>query len=118
MSNNGRKSAFAKERRRHHRARPEHYLWTHARRRAKDAGLSFEITIADIVIPRRCPVFGFKMKLFHKDRNRCVSLDRIIPSLGYIPGNIAVMSFKANRLKSNATFEELIALVAWLKRVM
>ena len=35
------------------------------------------------------------------------SLDRIVSSLGYVKGNIRVISYKANRVKSNATLEEL-----------
>lgn len=36
------------------------------------------------------------------------SLDKIIPQLGYVKGNIIVMSMKANIMKANATKEELI----------
>jgi hypothetical protein len=35
------------------------------------------------------------------------SLDRIIPELGYVKGNIMVISHKANTIKSNANIEEL-----------
>ena len=37
-----------------------------------------------------------------------MSLDRINPELGYIPGNIQVLSTKANVLKNNASINELI----------
>jgi hypothetical protein len=107
-----------KRQRRQIRRNPEKYLYNHAKRRARDAGLPFEIVPSDILIPLRCPVFGFRIKVFHKDRNKCVSLDRIIPSLGYVPGNVVVISFKANRLKSNATLEEILALASWLKRII
>lgn len=43
------------------------------------------------------------------------SLDKIIPKLGYVKGNVWVVSNKANRIKSNATIEELELLVKNLK---
>jgi hypothetical protein len=53
----------------------------------------------------------------HAARARAASLDRIVPELGYVKGNIAVISNRANSLKSNATLEELERLCAWLKSV-
>jgi len=35
------------------------------------------------------------------------SLDRIIPELGYIKGNIIWVSFKANMIKNNLTLNEM-----------
>lgn len=43
-----------------------------------------------------------------------MSLDRIVPSLGYVPGNVAVISHRANRIKSDATADELRAVADWL----
>ena len=40
------------------------------------------------------------------------TLDRIVPELGYVPGNVAVISWKANRLKGNNTDPELFEKVA------
>jgi hypothetical protein len=34
-------------------------------------------------------------------------LDRIVPSLGYVKGNVLVVSRRANRIKTDATVEEL-----------
>ena len=42
------------------------------------------------------------------------SLDRIIPELGYVPGNVQVISHQANTMKSNATLKELKAFAAWV----
>jgi hypothetical protein len=38
-------------------------------------------------------------------------------ALGYVPGNIRVISLRANMLRSDATFEEIALLHAWLQRV-
>lgn len=36
------------------------------------------------------------------------SVDRINPHLGYVPGNVQVISYKANSMKRNCTMEELL----------
>ena len=86
---------------------PEHYLWKNARHRAQVAGMQFTIEQSDIVIPERCPYLG--VVLDPKDKQLAPSLDRIDSSKGYVKGNIRVISFKANRMKSNATEAELVA---------
>ena len=56
-----------------------------------------------------CPIFKIKLEqsnLYTGDQSP--SLDRIIPKLGYVKGNVQIMSHKANRIKNNATFEELV----------
>jgi hypothetical protein len=35
------------------------------------------------------------------------SLDRIVPSLGYVPGNVVVVSWKVNRIKCDASVDDL-----------
>ena len=42
-------------------------------------------------------------------RDNSPSLDKIVPELGYVPGNITIVSSKANRLKSQQSPEELLA---------
>jgi hypothetical protein len=77
-----------------------------ARWNAKRRGLEFAITLADIVIPAVCPVLKIPI-LFDGGRNNMPSLDRIDSNLGYVKGNVVVISWRANWLKSNATNEEL-----------
>jgi len=65
----------------------------------------------------RCPIFKIKLEqsnLYAGDQSP--SLDRIIPKLGYVKGNVQVMSSKANRIKNNATFEELIIIGKYYER--
>jgi len=90
----------------------EYRILTRARSRARKKGQEFNITLADIVIPELCPVFG--VKLVYGDLDWTPSIDRLDASRGYVKGNIAIMSNKANRLKNNATAEELRAVAAWL----
>lgn len=71
-------------------------------------GIDFDLTPEDVIVPDRCPVLDIPIK--HNDRlqDDSPSIDRIDPNGGYTKDNIIVVSWKANRLKSNANFIELI----------
>lgn len=67
-----------------------------------------------------CPVFGLKLNvplLESKGRgsNHTAHLDRRDPKKGYVKGNVCWLSGRANRIKYDATIEELKALVAYLE---
>ena len=79
-----------------------------AKRTAKKIGVPFNLTIDDIFIPEFCPVLGIKLIRTRIQRNDATpSIDRIIPKKGYIRENIMIISMRANRIKTDATFEEL-----------
>lgn len=89
-----------------------------AKVRAKREGIPFNLDESDIQIPELCPVLGIKLETNPKNSwhwDNSPSLDRLVPELGYIKGNVQVISMRANRIKTDATLEELEALVAWLK---
>jgi hypothetical protein len=96
----------------YHERHPERYLWRAARHRALKLGVPFTVTEADIVIPATCPVLGIPLK--SGNRHTAPSLDRHKPALGYVPGNITVMSNRANILKSDATTDEILSLAVYL----
>ena len=83
-----------------------------AKKRAEAAGLPFALTVDDLVIPDVCPILGVPLdkptgtKVGPTDY--APSLDRIRPALGYVPGNVRVISYKANRLRNNGTFIEIM----------
>ena len=88
-------------------------LLIQAKARAKKNNLSFDIEIEDIIVPEICPILEIKLerKPYGERgsfRPNSPSLDKIIPELGYIKGNIIVISMKANIMKCNATQEELL----------
>ena len=83
-----------------------------AKRRSIKSGIEFTVEESDIFIPEYCPLLGIRrildMSGGYEARDFSPSLDRKDPDLGYTPGNIWVISFRANRIKYNATTEELI----------
>ena len=89
-----------------------------AKDRAKKKGIDFSITLKDIELPEYCPVLGVKLEVNrgkgHGGRDNSYSLDRIDPTLGYVEGNVQVMSLKANSMKFNATPEELLKFAEWI----
>lgn len=102
-------------------------LYQKAMRRAKKFGIKFAISPDDIIIPVRCPVLGFKLKSYYGSAQSgrgaqnthydSYSLDRIKPRLGYVPGNIAVISHRANTLKRNASLKEIEKLFRWMRKI-
>lgn len=84
-----------------------------AKERAKKAKVPFNLNNEDILIPTYCPVFGCRLERALGSKGpgpNSPSLDRIIPTRGYVPGNIVVVSNRANRAKSDLSVEELVAL--------
>ena len=58
----------------------------------------------------KCPVLGVNMeisKLGSKNNDSTASIDRIDPKKGYVKDNIIVVSMRANRIKSDATVDEI-----------
>lgn len=97
------------ERRRLYRlTRPARDMFVNARNRARRFGLPFDIVEADIVVPEKCPVFGTYL-IFGEGRwcDESPTLDKIVPEKGYVKGNIVVISWRANRIKNNASPDEL-----------
>jgi hypothetical protein len=109
------KDAMQRRQKENYRKNPVAALLYAARDRAPKLGIQVDIELSDVVVPAVCPVFGTPFEVGHRDR--AASLDRTDPSKGYVKGNVRVISFRANRLKSNATLQELKALVAWLEKV-
>lgn len=85
------------------------------KKRQRERGYEVNIDTSDIVIPPHCPILGIPLIIGQYDNSP--TLDRIDNSRGYVKGNVQVISYRANRFKSDATFEELIALGNWAKSV-
>src|SRR6266853_1435194 len=97
--------------------RPSKFIWWNARARALRERLPFTITEADCAVPLTCPVLGIPLKVNRgAPRAGSPSLDRMFPHMGYVPSNVRVISFKANRIKCDATIDEVRAVLHWMER--
>ena len=90
-------------------------LWNHLKTSAAKRGIPFSLTLTDLnnlSFPVTCPIFGIEL-YFNRScaSDNSYSIDRIDSSRGYEIDNIIVISQRANRIKNNATFEELEKLV-------
>lgn len=90
-----------------------------AKERAVQCGLQFAITVDDVFIPEVCPALGIPLV---RARGRgpaynSPTLDRFDSSVGYVPGNVFVISALANRIKNNATTEQVGRVHAWMLEV-
>jgi hypothetical protein len=82
-------------------------MFYHATERAKLKKIPFNIEKVDIVIPKICPVLNISLSINNRDREtNSPSLDKINNNNGYVKGNVRVISWKANSLKGDATYDE------------
>jgi hypothetical protein len=90
-----------------------HIFLYNKRRTAKKKNIPYTLTkeyVMSLPIPKICPILGIpifvqKQKIgMHMDNSP--SLDRIKPEAGYVPGNVRVISHRANRFKSDMTVKE------------
>lgn len=97
------------------------FLFRQARDRAKKKDIPFDLTPEDIKIPEVCPVFGIPFVIGEPLSGRrgphpqAPSVDRVIPSLGYVKENIRIISYRANFIKTNATLSELEMVAAYVR---
>lgn len=89
-----------------------------ARQRAKAKDLPFDLTVDDFEIPEFCPILGLKLEVSdgRGAGANSATLDRMDPPLGYVPGNVWVISARANMMKSDANADELRRFAAWIDK--
>ena len=95
---------------------PQEHMHNAAQQRSRVSGLEFTITQADINIPETCPILGMPLVRHVGSpggRPNSPALDRIDNALGYIPGNVQVISHLANMMKSHANEEQLFRFGTW-----
>jgi hypothetical protein len=102
---------------------PERRQYQRAKERAKKKGLEFSVPFAEIIWPEFCPALGVRLaravrgESYSEARENSPSLDRIDNRKGYVSGNVIVVSFRANRLKSNASLDEMQRLLDFYRRL-
>jgi hypothetical protein len=94
---------------------PQHYLWYVARTRSRQKGTEFTIAKEDVIIPDTCPILDIPLTKGDGYLPNSMSLDRVDNTKGYIPGNVRVISRKANLMKSSLTLDVLEKLIKYIK---
>ena len=88
-----------------------------ARDRAKRRNLDFSITKDDFDIPEVCPILGCPLEVGTGGPQwNSPTLDKWNPSKGYVPGNVWVISHRANNMKTDASKEELLLFRDWIDK--
>lgn len=97
---------------------PIRHLLYKAKQRATVKGIEFNITKEDLFIPEKCPILGLTLingagtgRLLKDD---IMSIDRIDITKGYVKGNVQIISYLANKMKQNATKEQLLNFANWI----
>ena len=93
---------------------PEKYILTRTRSNSKPRNIECTITIEDIHIPEFCPILGVKLDKVRSGSIYAPSLDRVDNTKGYVPGNVRVISRRANNLKGELNLQEALAIVTYL----
>ena len=94
---------------------PSWGLYLSTKNNARVAGLPHTITPEDIVIPERCPILDIPLEPGGASRKNWPSVDRLDPSKGYVPDNISVISYHANRCKSDMSFADIERMFNYIK---
>lgn len=102
---------------------PAYKVYHSAKYRAKKLGIPWAISkqyVESIWPPdNKCPILGIELSPNSEGVGPCnssPSLDKIIPPLGYVEGNVAVISFLANSLKKDQTDPAVFRAIAnWLE---
>jgi len=88
-----------------------------ARKRAKNGGYDFDITIEDLMpFPTHCEISGVQLTYGQGDKQNGASLDKIVPSKGYTKGNVRIISSKVNLAKSDLTLAQLKKLIKYIEK--
>lgn len=86
---------------------------------ANQKNIPFTILFNEIEQPEYCPVLGIKLNYGWSGLNRRddakATIDKVIPEVGYVPGNVFVISWRANKLKGNMTLDELQKIMNYIK---
>lgn len=92
----------------------EKRIYNRIKSRATKKKIPFDLELQDIVLPKLCPVF--QKPFIYGDYDWTYSVDRKDNSLGYVKGNIQILSNRANRLKGDFSINELQSMITFLSQ--
>lgn len=98
----------------------KHQALVNIRERSRRHGYESDLSVGDLpVLTNVCPVLGIRyQKGTLKNKDASPSVDRKNPNLPYLKkyaDNLVFISHKANRLKSNATIEDLEKIINYIR---
>jgi hypothetical protein len=86
-------------------------IYSRLKSSAKSRNIQFDLTLTELYTldyPLTCPILGIPLKCHRGGpKDDSYSVDRIDSSLGYTIDNIHIISFRANRIKNDATNQEI-----------
>ena len=96
----------------------EYSMFHQAKQRSIKKSIPFDLDQEYIksILTESCPILGIPLKKGTGSfSDNSPSLDRINPKLGYVKGNVKVVSDRANRIKRDASIEELKAIINYME---
>lgn len=80
--------------------------------------IPYGMTVDDLYpLPLSCPVFCTPLNWMSEGKGTShdhPTIDRMVPELGYVKGNVRIISNRANRLKNNASLTEIEAIFRYM----
>lgn len=110
------------------RKNPIAFMFSAAKKRTLDTGLPFDLEKEDVHVTENCPCCDIKMtieqgakekrktregKFYIRDQTK-MSIDRVDNTKGYVKGNVAIICWRCNQLKADATAQELRRIADWM----
>ena len=88
-----------------------------ARRNNLPYNLTLEFVEALLMTTKTCPICGVTLVASRSSHNVLTtpSVDKLIPSRGYVEDNVNIICWRCNSLKNNATPEELRRIADWVE---
>jgi hypothetical protein len=93
------------------------HLFGQLSRMAKFKNREFSITIEDIDWVDKCPILNISLNYYSVGGrvNDTASFDRVDSTKGYVKGNVRIISNRANMIKSDLTFEQIMNMVKYVQ---
>jgi len=102
--------------------KPPKYHWLNKMLVLKGVPKELRIDLLNTMeIPDNCPILGAPLNYLGTGRSgftrgdNSPSIDQIKPGEGYTKDNMAIISWRANRIKNDGTYEELYKIAKWLE---
>lgn len=95
--------------------RKSYYILKTGSKEIQDA--SIDDLLLEGCLPIICPVFNVKLDYtsLGTRKDNTVSIDKVDNSKGYIKGNVALISWKANKIKNEGTIKEHEQIIQYMK---